>query len=117
MTQLLGPFIPALLGFRPTGDLGPLTIYTSKRGKIVAYPKAPPTSPPTYYQTRIRNQFRLVASLWNQLEQAKRDQWNLAASRINAAIHGYGLFTYYQITHNLTPIRTIERQTHTSLVP
>jgi len=117
MTKLTGRFIPALLGFRPTGDLGPLTIYTSKRGKIVAYPKAPPTSPPTFHQLRNRNRFRLVALLWSNLLPAERNQWTLAAHRTGASITGYNLFVFYQMTHDEPPIRTIERQTHTTLLP
>lgn len=34
------------LGFVTWGDLGPLTLYRNKRGRMVFYPKAPPTSPP-----------------------------------------------------------------------
>lgn len=117
MALIPGSPLITILGFRPTGDLGPLTIYTAANGTIVAYLKAPPKEPPTYYQQRQRNRFRLCGWLWDQLAQEKRDQWNLAAARTNAAIHGYGLFTYWQMTKDLPPIRTIERQTFTRLVP
>ena len=36
----------SFLGFGATGDLGPLTVYTNKRGKLVWFLKAPPTCPP-----------------------------------------------------------------------
>lgn len=115
MAQLIGPFIPAILGFRPTGDIGGITIYTDKRGNIVAYPKAPPKEPPTYYQTRQRNRFRLCGRLWNLLEPSERHQWNTVANRSGAAIAGYTLFVWYQTMHDHAAIATLQRQTHTTL--
>ena len=111
------PFIPRLLGLSPTGDLGPLTIYTNKRGRIVAYPKAPPKEPPTYWQKRMRNRFRLSGNAWRNTPKAKQKQWQLAAHRTGAAITGYNLFLYYQLTNDLATIQTIQRQTFTTLIP
>jgi len=115
MAQLIGAFLPRMLGFRPTGDLGPLTIYTDKRGNIVAYPKAPPKEPPTYYQIRQRNRFRLIARLWNAMTAEQRDRWNTCANHSGAAIAGYTLFAWYQLKHDTAAIATLQRQTHVTL--
>lgn len=106
----------SLLGWRPTGDLGPLTIYTSKRGKIVAFLKAPPTCPPSAWQSHQRNAFRLVARAWNGLTDAQRNQWHLAEVRGPLNITGYNLFTYWCLSGDDDSIRTIQRQTGTNLV-
>ena len=106
-----------LLGLRPTGDLGPLTGYTTKRGRGVWYLKAPPKEPPTGYQIHYRNLFRLVAMTWQALPRSKRDDWLDAARRASLRITGYNLFLWYYHTRDLAVIRTVEHQTGFSLLP
>ena len=117
MALLPSSTILNFLGFHPSGDLGPLTMYTSRRNKMVAYLKSPPKEPPTYYQIRQRNRFRLAGAAWTALPPATRQEWNTAANRTGAAITGYNLFTYYQLTHDRAAILTIEHQTGTQLIP
>jgi len=47
------PNIIALLGFNPTGDLGPFTIYTAHDRRPVVFPKAPPKEPPSWKQREM----------------------------------------------------------------
>ncbi len=106
-----------LLGIRPTGDLGPLTCYTSKRGKPVWYLKAPPKIPPTPYQIHQRNVFRLIANAWSALTPAKRKDWIDAGVRARLNITGHNLFFWFSITQDQAVVRTIERQSGISLLP
>lgn len=108
--------ILSLLGWNPTGDLGPLTGYTSKRGKIVWFLKAPPTCPPSDWQIRQRNKFRLVAMAWQAMTDADRQQWHLAEIRGRLTITGYNLYVYWSLSHDDEAIRTIQRQTGTTLI-
>lgn len=108
--------IISLLGWRPTGDLGPLTIYTSRRHKIVAFLKAPPTCPPTEWQSHQRAAFRLIARAWNGLTDEQREQWHLAEVRLPLNITGYNLFVWWNLSHDDETIRTIQRQTGTNLI-
>ncbi|KKK92061.1 hypothetical protein LCGC14_2706680, partial [marine sediment metagenome] len=62
----------AWFGLSPTGDLGPYTIYTSRRAGSVWYAKAPPTCPPSVHQLRQRNRFRNAAFAWRRLSQEQR---------------------------------------------
>lgn len=105
------------LGFSPTGDLGPLTGYTTKRGRGVWYLKAPPKTPSTPWQTRERNKFRLIALLWNGLPAAQRQDWLSAAGAAKLNITGYNLFVWYQHTQDDATIHTIERQSGITLIP
>lgn len=109
--------ILSILGFRPTGDLGPLTAYTSKRGKVVWFLKAPPTTPPSEWQIHCRNTFRLIAYAWSHLRPEDRQQWSLAEHRGHLSITGYNLFVYWNITNDHAAIRAIQRQTETNLIP
>lgn len=106
----------SFLGFRPTGDLADLTCYTSKRRKVVWFLKAPPTKPPTIHQQSQRNAFRMVALAWQGMTEAQRQQWSLAEKRGCLSITAYNLFTWWCLRADANPIRTIERQTNTTLI-
>lgn len=110
---------PALtfLGLNPTGDLGPLTGYTSKRGKPVWFLKSPPTSPPTAWQTKQRNLFRQIARHWNDLTPAARANWQAAASRAHLNVTGYNLFVYFHAGGSRAVIATVEHQSGIDLLP
>jgi len=106
-----------LCGFSPTGDFGPLTGYTSKRGKAVWYMKAPPKTPPTGWQRLQRWRFRLAALAWNSLTSSQRADWLLAAPKARLNITGYNLFIWYQLMRETPVIRTVERQSGVTLLP
>lgn len=106
----------SFLGFGATGDLGPLTGYTNKRGKLVWFIKAPPTCPATDWQISQRNTFRLIAMAWKALSDPARQQWHLAETRGHLNITGYNLFTWWSITEDDGPILTIQHQTGTNLI-
>lgn len=103
-------FIP-FLGFRPTGDLGALTLYTAKNGKTISFLKAPPLVPATLFQIRQRSRFRYAARLWWMLTQEQRNAWLLAARRGGLYLSGYNLWVWWQLRHDAAAVRTIERIT------
>ncbi len=105
------------IGMSPTGDLGPFTIYTSRRAGTVWFLKAPPTSPPTVHQLRQRNRFRLAAIAWRNLSQETRNDWNLAAVRAALTIHGYDLWIWWQLRRDRSTLATIERHSRIDLLP
>jgi hypothetical protein len=110
MAHTLGRFVP-YFGFAPTGDFGPLTVYTAKNGKTVYFLKAPPLVPATLFQKRQRTRFKNVATLWWQLTQEKRDAWLQAAKSASLYCTGYNLFLHWQLRRDVGAIRTIERIT------
>jgi hypothetical protein len=99
------------LGLKIQGDLGPFTCYTSKRGRVVWYLKAPPTTPPTDTQIAQRNAFRYAAAAWNAFAAEERAQWETAAKRACLRITGYDLCTYYFLTEDNATLETLEHQT------
>ena len=116
--MLIGPKIKALhlIGLRPTGDLGPLTGYTSKRGKAVWFLKAPPKIPPTCWQIVQRNAFRINAIAWNALEPQVRANWLNAAKIARLTITGFNLWTWYNLCPDPAVIRTIEHVSGIKLI-
>lgn len=67
MAQQFGTVRLSLMGFVIYGDLGPLTMYKSGRGKIVVFSKTWPDKPPSYYQVLDRGRFSAAAYSWTQL--------------------------------------------------
>ncbi len=104
-----------LMGMYVTGDWGPLTFYTSRRGKVVWFPKSPPLSPPSPWQTSQRNTFRLAALWWSTLTSAERTDYELASKRASLCMTGYNLFVHFKTTNDDAAQKTLERQTNTVL--
>jgi len=105
-----------VLGLNVQGDLGPLTFYTSGRGKFVWFPRAPPTSPPSNLQTQLRAQFSQAATWWRALTQADRASWELATRRARLRINGYNLWVWYCRTRARQQLASIERAAGITLV-
>lgn len=108
--------ILALCGFNVTGDLGPISVYRSRRGALVFYPRVPALSPPTTLQLIQRNRFRAAAISWQGLPEETRAQWEAATIAAKLAVTGYNLFTYYQMTGDVGTLRTITNHTGIPLV-
>jgi len=106
----------SLLGLNPTGDLGALTAYTSRRGKAVWFPKTNPLNPPSAMQQKMRNLYRLYAAAWRALSPTDRDAWSKAARQAALRITGYNLWIWYQRFRDTPTIRTIERTSGESLL-
>lgn len=116
MRSAVHKFLP-ILGLRPTGDLGPFTIYTKPDRVRVAFIKAPPTKPPTERQIAQRDQFRAAAIAWKALAQADRNNWHTVCRYLSLYLHGYNLFVYWFLSHDDASIRTVERQSGIDLLP
>ncbi|HUT60295.1 MAG TPA: hypothetical protein VNA25_20815 [Phycisphaerae bacterium] len=106
-----------VLGLVQWGDLGPLTLYKNKRGRLVAFHKTWPTGPASPDQKIYRDQFRAAAVAWKALTPAKRQQWELASQRASLAMCGYALFVHHQMANDDHAIQAIQRQTRTDLIP
>ncbi len=100
----------SLLGFRPWGDLGGMTAYTTKTGRVVWYPKAPPQRAPSPAQLAIRNMFCQVADAWRELSEPQKSDWRIATRKFIWCMTGYHAFVFFYRRRNLGMLRTLERQ-------
>lgn len=114
--KLKRPSLLQFLGFRATGDLGPFTFYTTKKGNTVFFPKAPPTCPPSDRQIIQRTKFRLIARFWKQIPATKRAAWELATIKLRLRLTGFDLFTWYHTAGDRQTIATIERLANLTLI-
>lgn len=99
-----------IIGFDPTGDFGAITYYTTRRGRVVGYDKAPPLKPATSRQMVRRNRWRRAAECWQLLSPEQKEQWHAAARRARLRIHGYNLFLFFQTTQQWSLADAISRQ-------
>lgn len=106
----------SFFGFLVWGDLGPLTMYRSKRGKIVAFAKTWPAKPPSELQSRQRAAFKKAADKWHTLTPKKRERWELATRRLSLPLTGYDLWMHHRLQPDETYVRTIEQQTSLELI-
>jgi len=115
--KLIGPKIWNFLGFRPTGDIGPLTFYTSQRNAIVWFPKAPPLAPPSYLQIVQRNRFRATAKRWTSLPEIERQNWEAVAKKAKLTINGYNLFVWYALRNGEETVQALADRHDIQLLP
>jgi hypothetical protein len=94
------------------GDVGGLTTYTNRRHKIIAFPQAPPTVPPTPNQIIQRARLRTIALAWLALGAPQRAMWRVAATRANLSISGWNLYAACKMRKDWSYAQTIENQTH-----
>lgn len=104
-----------LAGMNLQGDVGGLTVYQSKRGPIVSFPKAPPKMPPSVLQSTFRNMWRMYGQIWRTLTEAERQQWRLTAARLRLRTSGAGLFYSFMRTQDRTTLATYARLARTVL--
>lgn len=99
------------LGLNVQGDIGPITLYTSARGKLVGFLRAPPLNPPTAKQQVIRERFQIAATKWREATATTRLQWRQLARKANLGITGYNLWTWFCYTANEASLRSLELTT------
>lgn len=105
-----------VMGWGHTGDLGPITFYTTRERVVVIYDKAPPLKPATSRQIVRRNRWRNAAQNWQLLTPEQRARWHAAARRAKLRIHGYNLFVFWFTRQEPSYVRTIERQSGIQLL-
>ena len=106
-TPEAGEFFP--LGFNPHGDFAIWTIYTSRRGRVVRFTRAPPTTPPTWLQRRQWSAWTAAAALWATLPAASKQEWNTCVQVNHLKISGHNLFMHYWTGANDQCLETLKQ--------
>lgn len=87
----LVPYL-SMLGLYVSGDIDNTTIYTTKKGRIVAFPKSPPCKPPTYLQLQCRSRFRAAQAQWSAKSKAEKIAWENATRRLKLDLTGQNAY-------------------------
>lgn len=104
------------VGLRPTGDLAGLTAYSNRKGKVVWFPKSPPTKPASMRQLHQRYLFAAAALGWKTLSASTRSQWHAAAAAAHLYLNGYTLWMSWRLDPDVGAMRTIQRITNITLI-
>jgi len=100
-----------------SGDLGPLTIYTDRHGRKVAYPKSPPKSPPTDLQLGVRNRFRTSQAAYMDLSTVDKLAWETLVRRSNLCMTGQNLYIHVAMMLTFGFLDTLMQQTGVTVTP
>lgn len=103
------------VALRAEGDVGPFTCYHSHRRRLVVYQARPRAKPPTPWQQSQLDRLRIAALGWWLIGESIRHQYRLAARRGRLRMSGYALWIASQLKPRPEALRTLERQTNTSL--
>jgi len=106
----------SLLGYVYWGDFAELTMYRSKRGRLIVYKKSYPDKPPSPAQLADRANFAAAAQHWNALSDAERSAWTAAAQKTSLCMTGYNLYVWYHVTGDTSELETLQRQTGQTLL-
>jgi hypothetical protein len=90
----------SMLGIVVTGDLGPLTVYTTRRGRKVSYPRSPPTCPPTQSQLHQRARFADAQAAWARLDAQTKASWEQICLRLSMCATGQNAYMSMALTPN-----------------
>lgn len=113
----LSPKHRYLIGFNATGDLGPFTIYTSRKQGTVWFLRPLTEDKWCFRRKHYQNRFTFAAQAWRLLTPEKRNAWNQACRRAHLYLCGYALWVSWQVKRDRPTIRTIERQSGVQLLP
>lgn len=109
-------FSRAVLGLQVAGDLGELTYYTTRRGKVVAYPISPPKELPSPAQIVCRQRFRDAQAAWSALSAEDKARWEAASLKGSCPATGQNLYMSAALTESAW-VATLSTQTGIPLTP
>ena len=80
------------LGVDLSGDLGDWTIYRTRRGKIVFFPRSPPKEPASPKQIAQRLRFSTSMANWVATSATVKSQWEQVTLRLSVCATGHNLY-------------------------
>lgn len=108
------PFIP-FLGLVQWGDIGNVTTYRAKNGRVVFFPKTYPDKPASPLQIIHRQRMKDAANNWAKLTKQQKLNYHLAARKLSLSIPPFGLYFTLNLPQNAGLKETISKQSGLSL--
>jgi len=96
------------LGLEISGDLGDFTMWRTRRGKIVCYPRTVPGEPPSPAQVAHRQHFRESVNRWKLLTPQQKSDYESAALLCSLPMTGHDLWIRWTFAGTQSEARTIE---------
>jgi hypothetical protein len=99
-----------LLGLVIWGDIGPLTMYRSRQGRLVIFKKTWPDKPATPPQLACRDSMSLCGRAWRNMPAHQRFLWHCVSSKCQMLGHGYNLWVHWRFKQKLAFLKTAQHQ-------
>ncbi len=104
------PIPLSMLAFDISGDLGPLTMYRNKNGRLVAFPRSPPKRQPTPAQLTQRKRFTDAMTAWNGLSIDEQLAYERVTLALSLPLTGLNLWIHFCLIHDSQAHTTLELQ-------
>lgn len=105
------------IAIHASGSIGDLTMYTTRYGTLVIYPKTQPTGPPSPLQLQHRDRFRRAQAAWSALSDADKLALETATKTLSMNYGGQSLYMHLAMQTNTLLRETIIRSTGQPLPP
>jgi len=112
----LSPLSANILGLIVSGDLGPLTIYTDRHGRKIAFPKSPPKKPPSPAQLVQRERFKAAQAAYMAITPEQKHNYELITKRLALCLTGQNLYIHVALSHAFLSLTTMERQARVTVL-
>lgn len=89
------------LGLEISGDLADYTMWRTRRGRLVCYPRTVPGKPPSPAQQAHRARFAQACAAWAALPASARSAYEEAAKRCSLPMTGHNLWIRWTFTGDL----------------
>ena len=99
-----------LLGLVLWGDIGPLTMYRSREGRLVIFKKTWPDKPATPRQIACRDAMVTCGRAWRGMPPHQRALWHQVARKCSLKGHGYSLWVHWRFKQPVAALRTLQQQ-------
>ena len=107
---MLSQSVISSLGLNVSGDLAGLTIYTTRRGRKVAFLQSPPTKALSVWQLAWQRNFRWGMSLWRALTQIERENYQRVCDLASLCMLGHNLWLSCYLSGNTRLVETLSCQ-------
>jgi len=104
------------LGLEISGDLGDVTMWRTRRGKIVCYPRTVPGKVPSIAQQNHRQHFRESVARWMLLTNCEKQHYEDASRKCSLPMTGHDLWIRWTFAGTIAEAQTIERLAGVKLV-
>lgn len=104
-----------LLGIVISGDIGDVTIYRNKNGKVVPFPKDMHQEATSPLRAWSRNRFRVAQANWAALTDDQKADLEAACRSLSLPLTGQNLYISVQLRNRQSHYKTIERQSGITL--